>query len=148
MLSEVENHWPRGTQRWRVHIRKVRREGMPTNSENSEKSQNENNFCNGQRGENLGGVDGLWRGAEDGNKRLSTDKEEPWMPDLGIFSACLQGNWEVLKIREQETYSIREMIQIMWSSRPSKSDWNSLALSSATHLPSLSSPNKKGTCSS
>ena len=76
---------------------------MPTNSEDSEKSQNEKNFFNWQRGENLGGVDGVWRGAEDGNKGLSRDKEEPWMPGLGVFSACLQGNWEVLKIREQET---------------------------------------------
>lgn len=43
------------------------RKGMPTNSEYSEKSQNESNFCNEQREDNLVGVEGVCRGTEDGN---------------------------------------------------------------------------------
>lgn len=50
---------------------------MPTNSEDSEKAKMRNNLCNGRESRKPRWSGWSVMGAEDGNKRLSTDKEEP-----------------------------------------------------------------------
>lgn len=84
------------------HKKRRQREGMPTNSEDSEKSQNENNFCNGQRGDNLAGVDGVCSGAEDGNRDWVQTRKS-FECQVCVFSLHHKGNREVLKVHEQET---------------------------------------------